>query len=157
MSIKTNQKGFSAVEALLIALLVVIVGFVGWYVGHANQTTNQTLDAANRATDTSEPVNKKASSTTPPAAPLSKETEEPLIVAAVKAKNPDFPNISVTVSEIKDNFARGTAGSAEDGGFAYIAKKENNAWSVVFEGQQTPTKADGKKYGLPAGWYSTDL
>lgn len=41
-----NQKGFSAVEALLILVIAGIIGGVGWYVWNANQQTNKTLDTA---------------------------------------------------------------------------------------------------------------
>jgi predicted negative regulator of RcsB-dependent stress response len=32
---KKNQKGFSAVEAVLILVIVGLIGFVGWYVWHS--------------------------------------------------------------------------------------------------------------------------
>ena len=38
-----NQKGFSAVEAILVVLIIAIVGFVGWFVWHTNQTANKNL------------------------------------------------------------------------------------------------------------------
>ncbi len=36
---KKNQNGFSAVEALMITVIVAAVGFVGWYVWHNRSTT----------------------------------------------------------------------------------------------------------------------
>lgn len=43
---KLNQKAFSAVEALLIIVIVGILGGTGYYVYHANKTTNDTLSSA---------------------------------------------------------------------------------------------------------------
>jgi hypothetical protein len=36
-----NQKGFGAVEGLLILVIVGILGFVGWYVWHSKNNANQ--------------------------------------------------------------------------------------------------------------------
>jgi hypothetical protein len=41
-----NQKGFSAVEGLLIVIILGLLGFVGWYVHSAQSTTSKTLDNA---------------------------------------------------------------------------------------------------------------
>lgn len=41
--LKNNQSGFSAVEALLILVIVAIVGGTGFYVYHAQQNTNKNL------------------------------------------------------------------------------------------------------------------
>lgn len=41
------------------------------------------------------------------------------------------------------------------GGYSAILKKVNGIWVVVTKGQAMPSKAEGTKYGLPAGWYST--
>lgn len=49
-----GQKGFSAVEGLLILIIVVLVGTVGWYVGSSTKEANDTLNNAT-ATSTSTP------------------------------------------------------------------------------------------------------
>lgn len=41
-----NQKGFSAVEGLLILIIVGLIGFTGWYVWQAKQNADKTLNAA---------------------------------------------------------------------------------------------------------------
>lgn len=43
---KLNNNGFGAIEALLIVIAIAIVGFVGYYVYHANQTTNKVYNQA---------------------------------------------------------------------------------------------------------------
>lgn len=45
-SFKKNQKGFSAIEGLLILVIVVIVGGTAFYVYHASKNTNNIYNAA---------------------------------------------------------------------------------------------------------------
>ncbi len=42
---KTNNNGFSAVEGLLILVIVGIAGFVGWFVWHSQRAINDTQNA----------------------------------------------------------------------------------------------------------------
>jgi hypothetical protein len=43
---KKTQEGFAIIESLLIILILVIIGFGGYYVWHTQQQTNKTLDQA---------------------------------------------------------------------------------------------------------------
>jgi Tfp pilus assembly protein PilV len=63
---KKNQSGFSAIEALLILVIVGIIGGTGWYVMHANKNTNDTLNNSGLGTATKS--TKKASSVPAPQA-----------------------------------------------------------------------------------------
>jgi type II secretory pathway pseudopilin PulG len=54
---KNNQKGFSAVEGLLVFVIVAIIGFVGWYVWHSKNNTNQSLSAANSVSQAAQQAN----------------------------------------------------------------------------------------------------
>lgn len=47
--ITNNEKGFSAVEGLLILVIVAVVGFVGWYVNNTNKKTNSTYNATTQS------------------------------------------------------------------------------------------------------------
>lgn len=49
---KKNQKGFSAVEGLLILIIVGLVGFIGWYVYHTKNNTEATLNQADKSANT---------------------------------------------------------------------------------------------------------
>jgi len=51
--IKTDQKGFSLVESLLVIIAVAVVAFVGYYVYHTNQQSQAKLEAANKSTESS--------------------------------------------------------------------------------------------------------
>lgn len=46
---KSNQKGFGAVEGLLILILLTMVGFTGYYVYHSRNNANSTYDSATKA------------------------------------------------------------------------------------------------------------
>lgn len=45
---KSNQSGFSAIEALLIAAVVIIIGSVAFYVYHSSKKGNDTNTTANK-------------------------------------------------------------------------------------------------------------
>ncbi|HSX06495.1 MAG TPA: hypothetical protein VLG92_02140 [Candidatus Saccharimonadia bacterium] len=57
---KINQAGFSIVEAFLILIVVSILGFTGWYVYHAKQTSDKNYSATNSSTT---PTYKKKTAT----------------------------------------------------------------------------------------------
>jgi len=44
MKFRKNQSGFSVVEVLLLLIFLTIIGFTGYYVYHAQKTTNKTND-----------------------------------------------------------------------------------------------------------------
>lgn len=69
LSSNINQKGFSAFEALIIALILAIIGGTGYYVYNANKKASDTLAKASQETksSTQKTVAKKAKSTTTPA------------------------------------------------------------------------------------------
>ena len=47
-SLKSNQDGISAIEGVLVLLIVVIVVFTGWYVYNSNKKTNSLYNSANQ-------------------------------------------------------------------------------------------------------------
>ncbi len=48
-----KEKGFAAVETILILIVIVIIGGTGYYVWHANQNTTKALSDANAASQSS--------------------------------------------------------------------------------------------------------
>jgi nicotinamide riboside transporter PnuC len=56
-----NQRGYSAVEALLILVALALVAFVGWYVHHATTQTNKTYSISESS---QKPAAKKPATTT---------------------------------------------------------------------------------------------
>jgi cytoskeletal protein RodZ len=43
---KQGASGFAAAETLLVLVIVVMIGFVGWFVVRAKQDANKTLDTS---------------------------------------------------------------------------------------------------------------
>jgi type II secretory pathway component PulJ len=48
--LQENPKGFSAIEALLILVIVAIIGGTGWYIWHSRSNTDKTLTANSSST-----------------------------------------------------------------------------------------------------------
>lgn len=48
MQLRNNQTGFTAAEGLLIAVVVAIIAFTGWFVWHSQQKTDETFNDANK-------------------------------------------------------------------------------------------------------------
>lgn len=64
-------------------------------------------------------------------------------------------SLTFTLLEQKQQFAR-VGINAEGGGYYAILKQVNGIWVVIVTAQGQPGKDAGSKYGLPAGWFSTD-
>jgi len=61
---KNIQKGFAAVEGLLIAVVVIMVAGVGYYVWHAQKTANNNLNNAAQTSQNTPSLSGKSSNTT---------------------------------------------------------------------------------------------
>jgi Tfp pilus assembly major pilin PilA len=48
---QTDEAGFSAIETVLVVVIVAAVGLIGWYVYHARQNTNNLYNATNSSTN----------------------------------------------------------------------------------------------------------
>lgn len=149
---KLNQTGFSAVEGLLLVVILAIIGGTGFYIYH---TSNKSGDVINEASSASQSA---ASGV------IIKNSDRTAIIAAVKAykvtpasapTGATQPDV-VKISQVIGSNAKGTFGfSNGGGGGTFIANKSNGNWSVIFEGQQLPGKDLGTKYNLPKSWYSS--
>jgi predicted negative regulator of RcsB-dependent stress response len=53
--IKKDERGFSPIETILVLVIVAVIGFVGWFVYHAKQTTDKSLNAANTTSNNAGP------------------------------------------------------------------------------------------------------
>lgn len=142
---KTNQKGFSTLEVILILVIVGLVGFVGWYVYDSSQKTNDTYTAASKSSSSDSATIKKT------------ESDDSLIIAAVKKNSDVTSDLIIKVDQIVGDNAKGTSAAKDGpGGSEFIAHKSDGKWSVIFQGQQIPGKNLGTQYNLPSDWYSTD-
>lgn len=53
LKLKNSQKGFGLIEGLLIIIAVTLIAFVGYYVYHSQQKSDQTLNQATTASQSS--------------------------------------------------------------------------------------------------------
>jgi hypothetical protein len=60
---KLNQKGFGAIEALLILIIVAGLGFVGWYVMNSNKQTKDQVSNIDKSTVKTAPTTKSIGAT----------------------------------------------------------------------------------------------
>ena len=63
---KKTQKGFSAIEAVLVLVIVALLGFVVWYVFHTKNSTDTTYGNAANVQTTPQTGNKSSSSAAKP-------------------------------------------------------------------------------------------
>ncbi len=54
--LKNNQNGFGAMELVLVLVIIVILGGVGWYVLKARNNTNNSYNNASTSTNVTKPV-----------------------------------------------------------------------------------------------------
>ncbi len=59
---KLNQKGFGLIEGLLILIVILLVGFIGYYVYNAQQTSNEDQEIAAKSTITTKDKSAKVAS-----------------------------------------------------------------------------------------------
>lgn len=57
---KTNQKGFSVIEGLLILVIVGLIGGIGWYVWQSNKSTGKNQSASNSSNSSGAQQKKEA-------------------------------------------------------------------------------------------------
>jgi hypothetical protein len=50
---KLNQRGFSVVEALLVIIVLLLIGFIGYYVWHSQHQANKTYSSAGKTAQSS--------------------------------------------------------------------------------------------------------
>ena len=157
--ISKSENGFGAVEILLLVLILVVVGFGGYYVWYTQHKTNADKTTTNSSVNPAKSAPSKTTVSTP-VAPAASDND--LITAAVKSYSGaggSQQDATVTIDAIQGYNAEGRlkSGTTADNGFAaeFIAHKDSTGWQVVYEGQQAPGSDIGTKYGLPSGWYTT--
>lgn len=154
-----TQKGFALVEGLLITLILVIIGFGGYYVWNTQKNTDKTN------ADTL-----KASQSTPAVSAVNKSNSEAELVAEAIgndcAKIDPSVNKGALISKLNDTFtgsdqffvadsgyARASGFcdvSGEGGGGAYFLKKTSGAWKIMFKTQQALTCSQVDGQGWPS-------
>ncbi|HVX48388.1 MAG TPA: hypothetical protein VHA05_03465 [Candidatus Saccharimonadales bacterium] len=148
---KTNQKGFAAVEAILIVVIIAIVAGTGYYVYHTNKKSSDTLDTSSKVAQSSPGKVTKKKTTA--------NTNRDAILAAIKVYETSkgaSANTTYTIGAIVGSNARGEVQPASGDPSDYIAHNSNGSWQIVYSGHLPPGKAIGTQYGLPTSWYASN-
>ncbi len=137
-----NQRGFSAVEGLLILVIVGLIGFTGWYVWQAKSNTEKTLNQASSTSSSSVTKTVKVKQTTP-------EQTLTLLSSAMKAK--DKAKFEALISDEMKADAKANGVSS-----VYDSLSGNIIYSATFTqidfSKYTPTTADyASKAGVKGG------
>lgn len=165
--LQNNQRGFSAVEAILLLVILGLVGFVGWYVYDSGQKTSEdtksstsTVDKSKEVAETSEKVTKsKAASSDEQviatvkawcSANVDPATKKPFVLTVGKAGEAQK---QVLYSADKNfayvNAVCTTNGTTEGSGSAYYLKKVNDTWVYLYRGQMASPEYT-EQFGIPS-------
>ena len=152
---KINQQGFSAVETLLIILIMIVIGFAGWYIGNANKDKNSNTNAKQTA----------SSATTTPKQEVFKIPElgvqfplpNDLKELTYKAQSSSEANSQILTTPEFSALAQKCGGDISEIGFANLFKKTGTYITGPAEGELGVLKQfDGyyitggdPLYGLP--------
>jgi hypothetical protein len=152
MAILRRQQGFSGLEMILgvvVAALLVGGGVYIWDHRH------------NSATSTKQTATSSQSSS-----PVATKSDDDLMKEAItkycgSLDATQTGSFNSSTKEHEGAFYKASASCIDSNnenssGFTAIMKKSNGSMEVVFAGQEPPTKAEGEKAGLPAGWYTAD-
>ena len=157
--LKLNQKGFTGFEAVIIIVALLAVGSAGYFAYQARQ------DKTDYSVSTVK--NQKDSNKQNPEAPVKAVSDDEQVIAAAKAyceaevddKGNSYvftlgttgpKSVKVAYPPGKQ-FATVNSGCAPKGGHsaaAYVLKKVNNQWLVLYRSQMEDPEMT-KKYGIP--------
>jgi hypothetical protein len=140
-----NNDGFALVESLLIILIVLVLGFGGYYVYHAQHQA--------KVTTTAQKSTSSAAATQSPAP----SANTALITSAVKSNceaTAGSVASQIAVTKVEGDYAEATvvctdATTDHVTGRDYL-KKNSGSWVVVLKGGGVPTtSSDLASYGFP--------
>lgn len=135
-----KQLGFSAVEALLLLVIVAMIGFSGWYVWHAKQNADKTLTADKSTV----PIFNKKKSTSPSSTSSTTAAQSSNACGIVTAKTPagweTYTNSQYKYSiSYPSNWRVATSGGAEN---------NSSNTPILTELEFTPAGSQGSEFGI---------
>lgn len=163
---KNTQKGFGAVETVLIFVVVGIIGFAGWFVWNSQKQTDKTLtDASKGSSSVSATKTSSTTSNTTDTTTTKTDTASYLVVKEWGIKIPmpsddssyaysvqDSTDIWVTSQSLNQALAAAAKSAGEACGIAGIqvfrTTRSNNA---VTDTRKYSAEINGYVYGLAQG------
>jgi hypothetical protein len=110
-----NQKGFSLIEGLLLLIALTLIGFVGFYVWHAQKQTEKTLTSVDNTSNKSSTTRSAAKTTSADSFAFKELGVKILLSSDLKGLNyhadPQFPtlyNVTTTDFEANDQTCAGS-------------------------------------------------
>lgn len=161
---KKNQKGFGAIEGLLILVIVGLIGFVGWYVFHAKTDTDKSLSSAAASSAATSSTKQTTASSSQPKSNNAGNPSASDIQAAHAAMIADcqknYPSDTCASSSQDDktapNFVEGSVGAnvpgedIADAAYVALAKDIGGKWTVIWSGQSCIPKTTASQYAIPS-------
>lgn len=132
---KNNQSGFSALESILILVLISTISFAGWYVWRAKDATEKTLDTTNSAADKTTNQQKPDNYAGWQTATLSREKLSFKYPADWELKDTSYDNSDLVVLTGPNNFTVDISAGGLGKPNADTAQKVLFAEAVKFLGQ----------------------
>jgi type II secretory pathway pseudopilin PulG len=145
---KHDQKGFGAVEILLIIVVIGVTGLAGFLVYSRGEDKK---DRERLEQQISELRNKDDDSNSDKRESATTISDDDAILLAVDCKARIKEGNECSIAEKRDNLARVMAGGAM-GGAQIILAKENTKWSIVYQGNGDVPQETVNKYKIPESW-----
>lgn len=149
----SNERG--VVSILFIVLVIVLVAAAGL----AFYNFERSHTASNVATSTSPTPSATPMPYNATPAPGSDEAGV-LTAASAQCNDSGHTNYGATLDYapqiVGDEAKVGVHCTGYASGQVDILKKLSGTWTIVFTGQEPPSKAIGQQYSLPTSWYQAD-
>jgi hypothetical protein len=145
---KHDQKGFGAVEILLIIVVIGVTGLAGFLVYSRGEDKK---DRERLEQQISELRNKDDDSNSDKRESATTISDDDAILLAADCKARIKEGSECSIAEKRDNLARVMAGGAM-GGAQIILAKENTKWSIVYQGNGDVPQETVNKYKIPESW-----
>lgn len=93
---RSQQAGFSAIEVLLLAVFIGLIGFVGWYVYNAKHATDRVVSST-QSNKTTKPASTTSTTSSPQATATSQSLDE--INSAIYQNDKDLNSIDQSLND----------------------------------------------------------
>lgn len=170
MKLKNNESGIAHIAAIVVVVVFVAIGVVGWKVWDNQKSSDTKKNTAATTTGSAKKETSNSTSTDKADATPAATTDEQ-VIAAVKAycnasidpttKKPLVLKVGTAGASQKQvlyssdkNFAYvnavcSTDGTTEGSGSAYYLKKIDGSWVFIYRGQM-PSEEYTAKFNIPA-------
>jgi hypothetical protein len=153
-----DERGIVSITLIVLIILLVAVGGFAVYNVTKSRTTSQATPTPSVATT---PTHSSTPSAPPSPLAVSADDRAAILTAAsnqcnASAKTKNGATLDATPSLVGDAAKVGVHCIGYISGQVDILKKVSGAWTIVYTGQEPPSKAIGQQYSLPTAWYQAN-